>query len=247
LITILNNLIKNKPEMIVFDTDNTIYPYDPAHKYAMKAVIKKISHSYGICEKDFIYTFNKARRVLKKNLGNTASSHSRLLYFQKTLELLGYKTQIFDSLDLEEIYWSNFLLKANLFHNLTDFFNDIRALNIKLSIITDLTVQIQFRKLIFFSLDQYCDFVVTSEESGADKPKNNSFNLLREKSGLKKSKNILMIGDDKVKDIYAAKKNGFLSLQKVHKGVDVEKNIKRTDGYFNSYTDLRIFVKKYWN
>ena len=56
-----------------------------------------------------------------------------------------------------------------------------------------------------------------------------------------------MIGDDKVKDINAAKKNGFLSLQKVHKGVDIEKNIKRTDGYFNSYTDLRIFVKNYWS
>jgi len=233
--------------MVVFDTDNTIYPYDPAHKFAIRAVINKITNTYEINESDVINTLNKARIKIKKNLGNTASSHSRLLYFQKTLELLGYQTQIFDSLDLEEIYWSNFLLKANLFHNLTEFIKDIRALNIKLSIITDLTVQIQFRKLIFFNLDEYFDFVVTSEESGADKPKNNSFDLLREKSSLKKSRNILMIGDDKVKDINAAKKNGFLSLQKVHKGVDIEKNIKRTDGYFNSYTDLRIFVKNYWS
>lgn len=232
--------------MVVFDTDNTIYPYDPAHKFAMQAVYRKVNYVYGLNQKDFDTALNIAKRRIKKNLGNTASSHSRLLYFQKTLELLGYQTQIFDSLDLEEIYWSNFLLKANLFHNLTECIKDIRALGIKLSIITDLTVQIQFRKLIFFNLDEYFDFVVTSEESGADKPYINSFNLLREKANLKKSNKILMIGDDKNKDIYAAKKYGFFTLQKVHKGIDVEKNIKKTDGFFTSYTDLRIFINKYW-
>ncbi len=246
MIKIFNDLVKEKPDMVVFDTDNTIYSYEIPHTYAMKSVIDKVEIKYGINSKDFIKAFNIERKKIKEKLGNTASSHSRLLYFQKTLENLGFQTQIFDSLELEEIYWSNFLLKAKLFHNLTEFIQDIRALKIKLSIITDLTVQIQFRKIIYFNLDEYFDYVVTSEESGADKPSSHSFSLLREKSNLNNSKKILMIGDDKNKDIIAAKKNGFLALQKIHKNVVVENNTKKTDGFFSSYTDLRINLIKHW-
>ena len=67
------------PEAIIFDTDNTLYPYDPAHKAATESVVKKAINIFGVSESEFIQAFDSSRAEVKNRLGNTASSHSRLL------------------------------------------------------------------------------------------------------------------------------------------------------------------------
>ena len=44
----LNNKVLNKPKAVIFDTDNTLYPYDPAHKKATQAVEIKVEKLLGI-------------------------------------------------------------------------------------------------------------------------------------------------------------------------------------------------------
>ena len=90
------------PEAIIFDTDNTLYPYEPAHKAAIKSVVKKAINIFGISENEFTQAFENSRFEVKERLGNTASSHSRLLYFQRTIEHLGMGTRILTTLDLEQ-------------------------------------------------------------------------------------------------------------------------------------------------
>ena len=52
---------KNKnlimPKAILFDTDNTLYPYDPAHSIAQKAVKKKVVDTFSITSLDFDKAF----------------------------------------------------------------------------------------------------------------------------------------------------------------------------------------------
>ena len=57
-----------------------------------------------------------------------------------------------------------------------------------------MTAQIQFRKLVYFGLDEFFDYVVTSEEAGADKPDKMPFKVALEKLQLE-PENIWMIGD----------------------------------------------------
>ena len=64
-----------------------------------------------------------------------------------------------------------------LFPNVRELLTELNKYKIKTAIITDLTSQIQFRKIIFFGLEQYFDYVVTSEESGFDKPSKYPFEL----------------------------------------------------------------------
>ena len=71
------------PSAILLDTDNTLYEYDPANKAALNATYKKLNHKFGISKKDFTIYYGKARDDVKLRLGSTASSHSRLLYFQR--------------------------------------------------------------------------------------------------------------------------------------------------------------------
>ena len=41
------------PDAFLFDTDNTLYPYDPAHSAAQKAVRDKVVSTFSISPEHF--------------------------------------------------------------------------------------------------------------------------------------------------------------------------------------------------
>jgi len=234
------NILKSigLPEAIIFDTDNTLYPYDPAHSEATKEVELKIEKMLGIKKEVFRLAFINSRNEIKKRLGNVASSHSRLLYMQRTLENLGLGTRILLSLDLEQTYWRTFLNNCRLFPDALSFIHLIKSKGIVTANITDLTAQIQFRKLVYFGLDELFDYVVTSEEAGADKPDKRPFEVALEKLQIA-PKNIWMIGDNPKSDMAGAGEMGMVKIQKNHYGVEViESGISKPDLVFSNYREL---------
>lgn len=192
------------PSVVLCDLDNTFYEYAPADRFAMTAVRNKAQQLLGLGPLDFQRAFEEAKGDVKSRLGNTASSHSRLLYFQRMIEIVGMKTQILVSLDLEQTYWRTFLTQAKILPGVKEFLEELRLLGIPTAVVTDLTAQIQFRKLIYFQLDGYFDYIVTSEEAGADKPSPAPFRLALEKFGYPKGP-VWMIGDHAQNDIEGAK------------------------------------------
>lgn len=238
------NQFLRKPDCILFDTDNTLYAYDPAHEAAMEAVQAKATHHFSIEPSVFNKAFNEAKSQVKKQLGETASSHSRLLYMQRLLELLGLGSQIFYALDLEQTYWRTFLSKAILFDDLIDFLDDIRLAEIPTVIVTDLTAQIQFRKMIYFGLDHYFDYIVTSEEAGADKPASAPFKIALEKAA-PKGGIIWMIGDHPINDIQGGRQTiGAVTLQKIHGRVIEGEGDQLPDLSFRNFSEVRNLLKK---
>ena len=156
----------------------------------MEAVTKKVTHTLSVTQKDFESAFSDARGQIKETLGETASSHNRLLYFQRMLEIMGLGSQVLLALDFEQTYWRTFLNKAVLFEDVKNLLEDIRLLSIPIAIVTDLTSQIQFRKIVYFGLDHYFDFIITSEEAGFDKPNKAPFELALQKMK-PKGKNVI--------------------------------------------------------
>lgn len=233
---------KQIPDAILFDTDNTLYPYDPAHKAAQEAVRNKVTQMYSISGEDFDKAFKQARDEVKNRLKHTASSHSRLLYLQRMLELMGLGSQVLQVLDFEQTYWRTFLSNAVLFDDVKELLDDIRLMGIPVAIVTDLTAQIQFRKIVYFGLDHYFDYIVTSEEAGFDKPHEAPFQLAIEKMR-PKGGCIWMIGDNPVNDIRGAKdKINALTLQKIHEGVELGVNECAPDASFKNFSELRKLV-----
>ena len=47
------------PDAILFDTDNTLYPYQPAHAAAEKAVRKKVVETFSIKDEEFNKKFDE--------------------------------------------------------------------------------------------------------------------------------------------------------------------------------------------
>lgn len=233
---------ENLPDGILFDTDNTLFDYAPAHETALKAVCKKVTSHLSISQSEFLEAFDVARKQIKKQLGNTASSHSRLLYMQRTMELLGLGSQILLSLELEQTYWRTFLRTAKLFDDVPEFLDEIRLLGIPMVIVTDLTAQIQFRKIVYFQLDRYFDLVVTSEEAGQDKPSAAPFELALEKMRCSGDR-IWMIGDSSVNDIGGARRHlKGATFQKIHSGVKIGTGDEQPDVAFGTYHEMRKLV-----
>lgn len=235
-----HDLFDRKPDAVILDLDNTLYAYEPSHRAAMAAARQRACQALGILPTDFDAAFELARKDVKKGLGPTASSHSRLLYFQRMIERLGMRTQVSLTLDLEQTYWRTFLLEVRLRPGAVDFLMDLRAMGITTSILTDLTAQIQFRKIVFLGLESLLDYVVTSEETRGDKETLHPFQLIREKLGLDEGARIWMVGDDHC-DLKASEALGAATLFLKTEGRDHG----AADAHFTDFNDLRRFVEQW--
>ena len=231
------------PAVVLCDLDNTLYEYDPAHKAAMSAVRSKLNQTMSVKDDDFTRAFNTARDEVKTMLGNTAGSHSRLLYFKRMIESLGLKTQPLLSLDLEQTYWRTFLSSAKLLPGVKEFFDELHCLNIPRVLVTDLTTQIQLRKLIYFELENSFDLVVTSEEVGIEKPDAKIFHHAIERVSYSQGP-IWMIGDSVEKDMKGAKE--ALGARTFLRGGSLDKIARQdsVDLVFKTFTELLGLLRK---
>lgn len=202
MLTILTDStqLQQRPAAVIVDLDNTLYDYDMPHGRAMAAVRSKMQRTLNIDGKQFDEMFDRARADVKHKLGHTASSHSRLLYFQRMLELIGMKSDVVASLDFEQTYWRMFLSSARLYPGAREVLLLLRSLGVPLVLVTDLNTRIQFRKIVYFGLEAVFDYVVTSEEVGADKPDARMFLTAMDKLGLAHDQPVWMLGDDEKKD-----------------------------------------------
>ena len=239
------DIVLKKPNLILFDTDNTLYDYTPANKAAEEAVFIKAKNLIGIDKKKFFEYYSKAKYEVKLNLSNTASSHSRLLYFQRMIELLGCKAELLLALDLEQTFWRAFLANAPLFPNVQETLCILRNHKVPIGVVTDLTSHIQLRKLTYFGLEDTFDAVVTSEEVGKDKPDQRNFELILNKLQIDSSNNFWMVGDNAKADIYGAKKKGAITFQKIHNNVKLGKNECQPDFMFSDYSSFINMINKF--
>lgn len=198
-------ILARRPAAVLFDLDNTLYDYDHSHAKALAEVRAKLGRNAGIAPERFNALYDEARKSIKADLKENASAHSRLLYFQRMIEMTGLRSDVVMALDCEQTYWRTFLSAASLFQGVEETMRFIRALGVQMAVVTDLTAQIQFRKIVYFGLESIVDYVVTSEEAGADKPAAPIFSLVRRKLDLKPGAIIWMIGDEAKKDCDGAK------------------------------------------
>lgn len=190
---------------VLIDIDNTIYDYDRCHVSGVNEVKKYCKDFLKIDSEEFDKHFFASRKKINESLNLTASSHSRILYFQKMCESLKVNP-LKHSLNMYNIYWDIFIDEMILFPNVKLFINGIRDKEI--CFITDFTAMIQFRKLKKLKLDKFVKHIVTSEEAGIEKPHKKIFKLAMSKINCD-IKELCMIGDNFDKDIIGATKLGI--------------------------------------
>jgi len=192
---------------VIFDIDGTLYSYAANDKIATKFLCEFAEKNLGIDAENFLKTYGEGRRIVKERLTDGGSRHSRVLFLQTTLELLG-KNPFHYIKDMYDCYWNNFLAGMQPFDGAVDFIRKLKKRGIKTAICTDMTAQIQYRKINRLGLCEYMDFMVSSEETGLEKPSPVMFNLALKKLGVK-SDEAAYFGDSLERDIEGAANVGI--------------------------------------
>jgi putative hydrolase of the HAD superfamily len=115
------------------------------------------------------------------------------------LENLGMKSQIEIALQLENLYWGEFIRNIKKAENSDRFLEIAREKGIPVVVITDLTTAIQIRKLHKLGITDMVSGLVTSEEVGADKPDLGFFDYITNQLGIS-GRHWWVVGDDNEKD-----------------------------------------------
>jgi putative hydrolase of the HAD superfamily len=206
--------MSSKYKGILLDIDDTIYDYDQAHLAAMEEVYIVCFEKWNISKSDSERIFGTARKMTNNRLINTAASHNRMLYFQTFCELLNLGA-LQNTLTLYNLYWDTFLINMNFFPGAFQFIRDFGP---KICFVTDLTAQIQHRKLEVLGISNFGCKIVSSEEVGIEKPSSIIFNFALQKLMLKHTE-VCMIGDNFTKDIEGALNLGIDVFWKVKKPI----------------------------
>jgi HAD superfamily hydrolase (TIGR01549 family) len=226
------------PRLVVFDLDDTLYRYDLPHRAALDAAALKAQALLGLAREPFRERYDAARDAVKAQLAGTAASHSRLLYFLRVIEGAGLGAQPAIALDLEQTYWTVFLDAAVLLPDAVELLEDLRLAGIPLALVTDLTAQIQLRKLVSWGLDRFFAAIVTSEEAGREKPDAAPFALLRQKLGDMPAP-VWAIGDELGRDIAGAKRHlAAATLLRCDSAARAEP-VPELDLAFDGFKDIR--------
>lgn len=159
----------NLPELVIFDLDNTLYDYESANSAGENALIDFLHQNLKISNVEIMNQLFHSRKSVKDVLGKTASSHSRLMYIREFLNSNELNVHATFSLECEQVFWRSYMEKMVLFDGVKEFVNYLRLSRSKLVLVTDLSTQIQIRKLAWLGLEKAFELIITSEEAGGDK------------------------------------------------------------------------------
>lgn len=190
----------------------------------------------------FIDTYSLSKKEVKKLIPDSAASHSRYLYLQRTLENLDMRFNPDLVYRANTIYWDYVIDNMKLFPSVLEVLRTLKEHHFKICIVTDLTADIQNRKLQKLNIERYIDYMVTSEEAGKDKPNTKELTLALKKMDLKKEE-VIMIGNNPKTDIQLAKNSGIGSILfdfgKVHKKEDRN----NPDFYITKFSNILKILK----
>lgn len=210
---------------VIFDIDNTLYDFDSVHRIAMSALKAYMKENFDIGPEETEALVKKCMDIIAERTGDTAAQHNRLLRFQCVLEQLG-STDYRKAMEMYHVYWDTVIEEMEPEPGLIPLLERLKRRGIRLGIGSDMTAYVQYRKLEKIGVLQYMDFLVMSEEAGAEKPMGQFFELCLKKAGCGPAE-CVFIGDSLKKDVIGAAKCGLMGTWYNPKN----KEVKEAAGY----------------
>ena len=192
---------------VIFDLDNTLYNFDAANEFGIRALAAYTEPVFGWDYPRMKDLYEESREKLTERMGDVGSAHNRLLRFQNLLEEKKLPLHP-HALEMAKAYWRGVLDNMALSPGAREIMEELRRMGIRIGLGTDMTAYMQYEKLIRLGLMEYMDFIVSSEEAGTDKPGNAFFMLCARKAGCLPGE-CLFIGDNIVRDYGGAAAAGM--------------------------------------
>lgn len=197
-----SNIPLENCEGVLIDLDDTLYSYDERHSFAIEKVHSDLFTHFS---KDiFLKKYRDARNLVTNRLAPQGPCRSRLLAFLHMYEIDDVIASYQRAYEADALYWDSFIQDMRLAPEADLFLTRCANANIPVCVVSDMTTHIQIRKLEKLGLLEKIQYLVTSEEVGAEKPDPKMFLAGMEKLGIITPSKTLMIGDSYSKDILGA-------------------------------------------
>ncbi len=165
----------------IFDLDDTLYSFKGVHPRAIGAVAAELERLHGFPREKTLSENSRLFKLQQERTNGQGGCHSRCVRFQILCEEQGFPLSLAPELD--ELYWSVFLSEIVPFPGVPELLDELRARGVRIGVGTNMTARWQLLKLRRLGLVDRIDFMVSSEEAGADKPDRRLFGLCVEKAG----------------------------------------------------------------
>ncbi len=195
---------------ILFDLDNTLFHWDPCDQRGREAAHAVLGQAVSVSFDRFMELHNAARNHFKHALHNQASSHNRALFFKHMLEALVDRPMPVLVLNMFHGYWQAFFREMKPHpdaHRVLSRFTRTH----KLALLSNHPTDIQLDKVARLGFAPYFHTIITSEESGIEKPDPRIFQLALDRLGAQASEAV-MIGDHITSDIEGAHRAGIRTI-----------------------------------
>ncbi len=207
---------------VIFDLDDTlssdsVYLSTGGHDTDFKTTAEYKLYTFlkphlKIVDWEWFYeVFLISRKEIKELLPHTAASHNRYLYIQRTLENFNLRLSPRIVYQANQVYWSWLISRIDLFPGVYETLEKIKFAHFMTGIVTDLTADVQIQKLVKLKIAKFIDYLVTSEEAGADKPYVGTVELMLEKMSLKKDQ-VIFVGNNPKTDIEVSNRAGIQNV-----------------------------------
>lgn len=191
---------------VLFDLDETLYSFKEANAHAVGVVADRFEKETGFPHERFDEENWRLFHKQCERVGLQAGCHSRGVRFQMFCEEHGFPLRL--AAPMNDLFWNSFLEVMKPYPGAAETFDEIRARGLRLGIGTNMTADWQLKKLAVLGLIDKIDFVVSSEESGADKPDPNLFRICAEKAGCAPNE-CVFVGDSLEHDVAGSKAVGM--------------------------------------
>ena len=193
----------------IFDLDNTLYDFDAAHATALGALTDFAREKLALSPEDFPALHRRALALQRQRCGECAALHSRIIRCQLMLELLGRPIDLAPA--MADLYWDTLMDHLVPLPGAAEALDALRAAGLTIGIGTNMTAGRQYEKLARLDVLRRVDFIVTSEEAGAEKPDARLFLLCAEKAGCAPAE-CAFIGDSLKHDALGARDAGLRAV-----------------------------------
>lgn len=199
-------------DVVLFDLDDTLYPYAPCNRAGKREAWRTaLELGYDLDRDAFESLYQEGRRETKRELAGTASAHERFLYFKRALQIHTGTHKTEHALELGETYWDAYVHEMDSYDDVEPVLRALRTEGVDVGVVTNLTTRIQLEKIHHLGIEPYVDLLLTSEETGREKPSGAMFTSALAQLDARPSE-ATFVGDDPVADVEGANAVGMRTV-----------------------------------
>jgi len=161
---------------------------------------------------EFLELYKKAKDETLALVPTAAAKHNRAIYFQKLIENLDMQTDFELVYQLYHTYYNYVYNNMKIFPKALDVLKWLKASGKKIILVSNGNAHVRLEKIHALNIDNYIDYMVSSEEVGVAKPSSQPFLVALNKAHVHPDESV-MIGNSAASDIYGANRLGITTIQ----------------------------------